>query len=224
MLQFMTTKPMFVSIALSLSLCVACGGSDGGGGAAGGSAGSGPVGSSGSGNLAGSGSGGSGAAGAPSTSSGNYSSGVAGDKQLSSLSDQEVAGLCKKLGDYFTTGPVGKDLQDFSCRFAGLFAGFAAQSDAELRAACKTTYDACKAAPTKTESTCGKPEASCTATVAEYDACVNDSVKALAALEGALPSCDKLTLAFLNSSDPGMSSDPPASCTILDSKCPSAPG
>jgi len=195
MLHFMTPKPLFISIALSLSLCVACGGSDSD----------------------------NNTAGAPNNSSGSYSSGIAGDKQLASLTDQEFAGLCKKLDDYFSTGTLNKSLQEFTCRFAGLFAGGAAQTDAELQAACKPAYESCIGGQTTTDHTCSKPEASCTATVAEYDACANDAAKQLAKLGTALPSCDKLTASSLQTVDLGSSTQAPASCTLLTSKCPSAP-
>ncbi|MEI9942570.1 MAG: hypothetical protein WDO69_35600 [Pseudomonadota bacterium] len=189
----MTMKPMFVSIGLSLAMCVACGGSSDGGN------------------------------GAPANSSGNYSSGVSGDKQLGALTDQEFQGVCKNLSDYFSSGAVGKGFEEFTCRFEGLLAGVAAQTDAELQAACKATYDQCVAAPTTTTETCTKPDASCTATVAEYDACVNDSAKALTTLANSIPSCDKLTMASLGMIAVDDSTATPASCTTLQTKCPSAP-
>jgi hypothetical protein len=230
MLQITTMKPLFVSIALSLSLCVAC--SDAGSDAPGGSAGNSPVGGSdnagGSSSSAGTSAGGSnaagsGASGAPSNGSDDFSSGVSGQKQLGSLTDQEFQGLCKKLSDHFSTGTIGQGVEEFTCRFAGLFAGATAQSDAALQAACKSAYDQCIAAPTTTEETCTKPDATCTATVAEYDACINDAAKALVALGNVLPACDKLTLTSLEMIDLGEETEQPASCKVLETKCPSAP-
>jgi hypothetical protein len=235
MLKFMTVKPLFVSLGLSLSLCAAC--SDAGGGP-GGSAGGGPVDGGGSGNPGGSSSAGSssagtsaggssaagsGASGAPSSGAGDYSSGVSGDKQLGSLSDSEFQGLCKKLSDHFSTGSVGKSVEEFTCRLAGLFAGATAETDAALKAACKSAYDQCLAAPHMTDETCTKPAATCTATVAEYDACVSDSAKALVALGNELPACAELTLSSLEMIDLGEETASPASCKVLETKCPSAP-
>ena len=74
-----------------------------------------------------------------------------------------------------------------------------------------------------TTETCTKPDASCTATVAEYDTCVNDTIKGLSDAENALPTCDKLTLAFLAMTGDGALTETPASCTALQAKCPSAP-
>jgi len=225
MLQIMNMKPVFVSIGLSLSLCVACGGSEtGGNGSAGSTASSG-----GSGNPGGSanhgGSGGSSAAGAPATNSGSYSSGLPGDKVLGSLTDDEAAGLCKKLSDYFSDdGPVGKNIEDVGCRFSSLLTALFTNppTDAALQASCKASYDTCVAVPSTTSETCTKPDAACTATVAEYDACVNDELGALNQLLGSAPSCDEVTLA--SASNPlADAPQPTAACQKIQSKCPSAP-
>jgi hypothetical protein len=89
--------------------------------------------------------------------------------------------------------------------------------------ACKSVYDSCIAAPTTVTESCTKPDASCTATVSEYEACVNDTIKALGEAEKAVPACDQLTLALLAMSGDSMLTESPASCTALDAKCPSAP-
>jgi hypothetical protein len=227
MLQFMTKKPLFVSIGLSLALCVACGGtSDSGNGDPAGSAGtSSPGGSGGSpgGSGPGGGSPGGGSpGGAPSTGS-TYSSGIAGDKQVGALTDQEFASMCQKFSDYFSTGAVGAAAEEITCRMGALFVGILAQSDAELQTTCKAVYDQCIAGPTMTEETCNKPDATCTATVAEYDACLNDAGKAFIALPNALPTCDKATLTSLENLDLGSQGESPASCKIVETKCPSAP-
>ncbi|MEI9952547.1 MAG: hypothetical protein WDO74_27100 [Pseudomonadota bacterium] len=219
----MIMKPMFVSIGLSLALCVACGGSSDGSGSSGGSGGSGPVGGPGGSSPGGSGPGGSG--GTPGTSAGNFSSGIPGDKQLGSLTDQEFSALCQKLDDYFTDGPVGKSVQEFSCRFSGalLAAISSPKTDAALQASCKTIYDQCIASPTTSTVTCTKPDATCTATAAEYDVCVNDMTASVSKLENTLPSCDKLTLASQGTIGTGATPETPASCTAVRAKCPTAP-
>ena len=234
-MQIMTMKPRFVSIGLSLALCVACGGtSDGGNGSPGGGAGSAPVGAGGSGSPGGSSAGGSGpggsgpggssAGGAPS-GTGDFSSGIAGNQQLGSLSDSEIQGLCKKVGDYFSSGSAAVDVQELTCRFESAFgASFSgATTDAALQAACKTLYDQCIAAPTTTTETCNKPDAGCTATVAEYEACVNDTATSLSTVTKALPACDELTMASLGDLGSGAATDSPASCTSVKAKCPTAP-
>ena len=238
MLQIMNLKPVFVSFGASLSLCVACGSSDAGGngrpvGSAGTSQATGGSGNpGGSGNLAGSGLGGASAggsnpsaAGASATSSGSYSSGLAGDKVLGSLTEAEAAGLCKKLSDYFSDdGPVGKSVEDFSCRFSSALTALFTnpKTDAALQASCASLYATCTAAPTTTTETCSKPDASCTATVAEYDACVNDQLDSLDQLLSSVPACDKLTLASAATFFSG-ATQATASCETVQAKCPSAP-
>ena len=234
MLQIMDMKSRFVCLGLSLSLCVACGGSDGGNGNTGGSSGSGnpSAGSgnpgAGSGNLSGSGSGGSGpsAAGAASTNSGSFSSGLPGDKQLGSLTDDEAAALCKKLSEYFADGSaVSKSFEEVTCRLGSVvLATFGSpDTDAALQASCKSFYDSCVASPTMSSESCGKADASCTATAAEYEACVNDSVKQIGQLGTAVPSCDQLTLASAATVFAGGASTSPASCQAVSTKCPNAP-
>ncbi len=181
--------------AAALSLCVACGGSSSGG--------SGP-------------------------GSTEFSSSLPGDKSLGSLSDSESAKLCSELESYYgPNGAVGKETKEVGCRFSALFlAAFSgATTDSALQAACKSGYDQCQAAPAQTDTTtCMKPAASCTATVAEMETCISDSTKALADLGSQFPECSKVTLASLQSTmDPGTtppaSTDPP-SCTAIEAKCP----
>jgi len=234
MLQIMNMKPLFVSIGLSLSLCVACGGSDSSDkGSPGGSAGSTSSGTSGSGNPGGSSSGGSStggsssggsgqsAAGAANAPSGGYSSGLAGDRTLGSLTDDESAGLCQKLSDYFSdSSATGKNVEEFTCRVSSAFTALllGADSDAALQAACKPLYDSCVASPAMTEESCTKPDATCQATIAEYDICVNDELKALNQAVTAVPSCDKITIASLTALF--SQSQTIASCDALKAKCP----
>ena len=232
MLQIIDVKSAFVCLGLSLSLCVACGGSEGANGNTAGGAGSGNPGA-GSGNPGGGSggvsSGGSGpnAGGAPTTSSGTFSSGLSGDKQLGSLTDDEAASLCKKLSEYFADGSaVSNSFEEVTCRVTSvLFAGFGgADTDAALQASCKSFYDSCVAAPTMTSESCKKADASCTATTGEYEACVNDSVKQIGQLGTAVPTCDKLTLASASALFTGGSaSESPASCQAVTAKCPNAP-
>jgi len=236
MLQVMNMKPLFVSIGLSLSLCIACGGSDGDNhGSPGGSGGSTSSGSGGSGDPGGSspggsspggsGSGGAGpsAGGAPNAPAGGYSSGIAGDRQLGSLTDDEYAGMCQKLSDYFSdSSATGKNVEEFACRVSSALGAlfFGADSDAALQAACKPLYDTCVASPTTTEESCTKPDATCQATVAEYDTCVNDELKALNQAVTAVPSCDKITIVSLTALFAASGSQTIASCDALEAKCP----
>jgi hypothetical protein len=233
MLQIIDMKSVFVCLGLSLSLCAACGGSDGGNGNPGGSSGSGNPGagtgnSGGHGPQGGGGTGGSGpgAAGAATTNSGTFSSGLPGDKQLGSLTDDEAAALCQKLSEYFADGSaVSKSFEEVTCRASSVILALfgAPTTDAALQASCKTFYDSCVAAPTTSSESCGKPDASCTATAGEYDTCVNESVKQIGTLGTAVPSCEQLTLASAATVFAGSASASPASCQAVSAKCPNAP-
>jgi hypothetical protein len=227
-----------VPIGFSLALgVVACGGSDSSNANTGGSAGTSNGGSSSAGSSATAGgtskaggsntAGSNGSAGSNSGSPGGLDTGLPADKPISELTDAELAGLCSKFDEFYTTGSVGMDLNEFSCRFGGIFAAAlaGADTDAEAQAACKSTYDACVAAPTETTEMCSKPTGVCTATVAELEACANDSAKAVQQLTSAFPACAELTVADLTDLGGGGDTAPqdPASCTTFQMKCPGGP-
>ena len=229
--------------ALPLGLClalgvIACGGSDSDGSNMGGSAGasSGGASSAGSSAMAGGPSkggvsntaGSTSAAGNSSGSPDDLDTGLPADKPISDLSDAEIAGLCRKFDEFYSSGSsAGMNLEDFTCRFSAVLAAAlsGAGTDAALRVACKMTYDACVAAPAETTTKCGKPAGACTATVAELEACANDSAKAVEQLTSAFPSCAELTLADLMDLDGDGDAAPqnPTSCTTFEMKCPGGP-
>jgi hypothetical protein len=228
-------------IGLSLALgVVACGGSDSGGANTGGSAGTatasggsasnggssataGGTSKAGASNTAGS----SSSAGSNSGSPGDLDTGLPADKPISDLTDAEIAGLCSKFDEFYSTGSVAKDLKELSCRFTGIFAAAlgGADTDAKAQAACKTAYDACVVAPVETTQDCSKPTGMCTATVSEVEACANDTAKALQQLASSFPACAELTLADLMDLGGGgdMAPQEPASCATVEMKCPDGP-
>lgn len=228
--------PIGLSVALGV---VACGGSDSGGANTGGSAGTsstsgGSASNGGSSATAGgtskagaSNTAGSSSAGSNSGSPGDFDTGLPANTPISDLTDAEIAGLCSKFDEFYSTGSVGTDLKEFSCRFSGIFAAAlgGADTDAKAQAACKTAYDACVVAPTETTEECGKPTGMCTATIGEIEACANDSAKALQQLTSSFPSCSELTLADLMDLGGGgdTESQQPASCATVEMKCPDAP-
>jgi hypothetical protein len=240
---FVALRNGLVCLPLGLGLAlgvVACGGSDSGNANAGGSAGASSGGSSSAGssamgggtskaggsNTAGSNSSaGSNNAGNNSGSPGDLDTGLPADKPLSDLTDAEITGLCSKFDEFFSSGSVGMNLEEFSCRFSGLFAAAlgGAETDAAARAACKTAYDACVAAPAETTEMCGRPTGTCTATVAELEACANDSAKAVDQLTASFPTCAELTLADLTGGGGDAEPQDPVSCTMFEMKCPGGP-
>lgn len=234
-LQFAMVAPA----CLSLVLAVACGGKDdtspggsaGSAGSAGTSTGSGgSSGSSGtnkggsSGNSKG-GSSGTSKGGSSSSGGGNFSTSVPGDKELGELTPAEVEQLCDDLEQFTEDLDVAAASQEFSCRATGLFAGLSdPQSDETVQAACKVAYDECMASPPEptTPGECSAPDASCTATVDEFEACMSDAKATFDELATALPSCEELSLADLGSLG-GEQPMSPASCTTFQEKCPSGP-
>lgn len=149
------------------------------------------------------------------TTGGSFVSSVSGSKVLSSLTDAEIQTWCADISKSDALKPV----TDFSCRVAGLLAALFTQTDPDAQAACQSAYTSCVTDPTSSQCS-HKPSASCQATVAEYDACLNDEVAVVKTLAAQIPMCSTLTQAALQmGGDPG-DQTPPASCQIISEKCP----
>lgn len=204
-------KGIPAGLALALS-AVACGGSASGGD--GSNQGGSPTGGTATAGAA------AGVTGGMSGSTGGLDTGLPGDKPISSLTDAEIARLCGQF-DQFASGSVAKDGKELECRltasFSAAFEG--ADTDAKAQAACKAAYDQCQAEPAEAPEECSKPTGMCTATVAEIEACAGDSAKALHQGLSTVPSCAELTLASAEI-DLEKLSAPPASCAIVQAKCP----
>jgi hypothetical protein len=73
----------------------------------------------------------------------------------------------------------------------------------------------------------GSLDSSCTATVAQYAACVSDMSQALLNVVNEFPACSQLTLmgdasvSAINTAEGMLSANPPASCTKLTNVCAS---
>ncbi|HYQ17141.1 MAG TPA: hypothetical protein VEQ58_15320 [Polyangiaceae bacterium] len=189
----------------------------GGAGKAGGASGSGGrSGSAGGSSSAGSSSGGS------ASSGDDFMSGLPGNKLVSDLTDAQLNQLCEEVSDYIDPSEA-----ELNCRGAGLSAAILAQpeSDAEARVACKSGYDVCQADPGETEQNCKASRSTCTATVAELEACASDSNDAIVEFSKQYPSCSEITLLDLTTI-PGSIEEPetPASCVVFNSKCSARAG
>jgi hypothetical protein len=162
--------------------------------------------------------------------SGPFSTGIAGTRTLDSLTASELGTLCDASAAFAKTIMTPQ----MSCQMGAIaFAGFSAMSgtvtDAQLQQSCSMIYGLCTAgggSPTPADagaSTCTAPTGTCTATVAEYETCMNDTKTSLQQTMSAAPTCETLTVAWVqaNSGDAGSSAsaDPP-SCQIVKSKCP----
>ncbi|MDX2021980.1 MAG: hypothetical protein SF187_17210 [Deltaproteobacteria bacterium] len=154
---------------------------------------------------------------------GTFSTNVTPSKPLNQLTPQEAQKVCEA-----TTTYVGKGLQDATftdlvCRIAGLVSVLNVP-DAEVQATCTKAYNACKAAPAPMElptGACGETQTTqCTATVAEYEACVNELPSDLKAINAVVASCDRATKNSVVALVAIPSLLGPA-CTALNKKCPS---
>ena len=131
---------------------------------------------------------------------------VSGSKTFDSLTPDEVTQVCKDLAP---------GLFDASCRQTGeVTAGVAAASDAtltdaQLATACSDEFNRCQTqfAPDDCANVSAPP--SCSATVAEYVACLVDYF-------AAVPACDGLTRDAINAT---ATAPYPASCATLRANC-----
>lgn len=165
---------------------------------------------------------------------GTFTTTVAGDKPLGTLSGSEVARLCDDANKFLAASTSNTD----ACRIGALsLTNFVAMlsptmTDTELQMTCSDSYSRCVnqttsggTAPDAGSSTagmCSAPPANCTATVAELVACVNDSAAQYHKLATSGPDCAKIARASFSGSNGGAASIPtaaPASCQTYQSKC-----
>lgn len=117
-------------------------------------------------------------------------------KQLGSLTAADSQAVCQDLAASITI--TKEDLCEFAGAFAGAFGGD-----------CETTKTECMnepEQPTEGEACSTTGFAGCTATVAEYKACMTAQAEAIKAITCATP--------------PDTSGEPPAGCAALNQKCP----
>jgi len=156
--------------------------------------------------------------GAPQTGTGGGSS--SGEPTLDGLTPEELGELCSDAQASFDAAGVTETSGELTCRTAGIFAVvlFEPQTDAELQQVCQETYDECVAEPLETEDDCAEMSA-CAATVAEFEACVDEYPAYLERVAMEMPTCSELTMANLEqalSLDP----EPTPACGTLWDKCP----
>jgi hypothetical protein len=118
-----------------------------------------------------------------------------GSKPLDQLSTQEASKLCQEVVAYAKTAyPEARRVEE-ECRVAGLIAARDLALDstaAQLQAACKEAYEACKVdpppAPEAPDCSVARDEfTACSATVDQYAACLDER------LADPIPSCTGLT-------------------------------
>ncbi len=183
---------------VAVAMLVGCGSGSGSGGSGGGG------GSSGGGKGGGSG-----------NSSGTFTTSVPGSTPLTGLSGPQATQLCNDFGTY-----AEATLTPELCKVEGLLlaALSGGTTDAMLRTACASGYQSCLASDAGATVTCNLTAApsTCTATVGDLTACLNQSSTAT----DQIPSCSTLTAAMLATflADGGSSSSAatPAVCAPFE--------
>jgi hypothetical protein len=161
-------------------------------------------------------------------SDGGVSSGVPGSKLLSELSDSEALTLCRKGADFLLSSDLLTHAGRFSCKREAFqdAVSMPASSEAELRQICVTGYEECLAAgipqqdPPDEGEDCQLADTTCTATVAEYEDCLDATPAWFKERAEAKPGCSTLTFAsdaaeFTRAPVP----PPPAACQRVIARC-----
>ena len=164
------------------------------------------------------------------------STGVDRNKPLGTVTPSEAQAICNATQTWTNQTITRDKQQQVTCRvtsnaIAALSArpavmGGPAVTDAQLQMTCQAAYAACTMRPApepgNTPPTCQAFPASCTATVGEYETCLNDVPPFLDMTLATLPTCEMLTrisiLSVLN-----LPNTLPASCKTFQSKCAGVP-
>jgi hypothetical protein len=198
----MRTRLIGLTIALLLVSAVAAAGCSGGGSGTTGTAGSGG-GTTGTAGTAGGSTGTAGSMGGTTgtagTGGGSSVTSISGSKTLGTLTAAESDQLCDDTKAYYMSSISKAN----SCKFSALSnaASTSAPSDAVLRTNCTSMETSCNASDTMgpgAATSCFDPPATCTATVAEYSACISDGAALLNQSANTLPGCSTVRLADIS--------------------------
>lgn len=163
---------------------------------------------------------------------GRLSTGVDGNKPLGMATPAEADQICKRTQTWIAKAVAEDKQRQLACRIGGLFAAGAASglggggagagtTDAQLQATCQMAHDQCMmAAPTAptTPAMCQSFPPGCTATVAEYEACLNDIPPSVDMTLASLPTCDRVTRLGLLGLLSVVNNIPPT-CRTFQMKC-----
>jgi hypothetical protein len=193
--------------SVATTSCSSGGGSGGSGGASGTSGGAGTTGTAGT--TGGGGTGG----GAPASVTT-----LPGGTAVNALTPAEVTQLCNDTYAYFGSAIAKATI----CKWRGLAyaASSSAPSDAQVQTNCTSKETSCNGTdPWADNPGCNDIPATCTATVAEYSACISEEVTAFIQTVTGFKTCATLTRADTPSLFDVMAAPPPASCMALMNKC-----
>jgi hypothetical protein len=167
-----------------------------------------------------------------SSNTGGQAGGVAGGggsvtplsdtKALNALTAADATQLCKDVYAYFgKTIPMAT-----ACKYKGLSyaTSSSAPTDTQFRQICTEHEASCTKANSGVGSAdnpgCSDIPSTCTATVAQYSACISDEVAAFNQALAGLPTCAASTSAGISAVWEVMAPTAPASCDSLSNKCP----
>jgi hypothetical protein len=165
---------------------------------------------------------------------GKLSTGVDKNKPLGGVSPAEAEQICRSTENWARRTFAEAKQRELGCRITALAAasvmGFGSDgtgsnvSDAQLQMSCASTEAQCLAAAgagsgtTPSPTMCQSFPASCMATVAEYEACLNDVPPFVDQTASTLPRCETLNR-FALLSLLGLVNSLPASCRTFQMKC-----
>jgi hypothetical protein len=141
-----------------------------------------------------------------------------GASTLDSLSPTDLVALCEASQDHLEKSASVTNASAGLCRYGSIFVALFVdpQTDDELRQLCQEGYDECIAEPLEREE-CAMTS-TCTATVDEFESCIDDYPTVLNSFEQ-IPSCSDVTLDDLAAVVAFMPPTPPG-CASLWEKCP----
>lgn len=151
---------------------------------------------------------------------------ISGATALNALAPADVTKLCDDTYAYFGTA-IPKAT---TCRWRGLAYGASssAPTDAQLQSNCTNKETSCQgsADPWADNLGCNDIPSTCTATVAQYSACIIDEVAAFTQLVGGFPMCSMLMRSNASDILNAIAAPAPSSCASLMNTCPelSPPG
>src|SRR4051812_40220407 len=156
-----------------------------------------------------------------------WTSGLDGDRPLADLTAGETAALCKSAQLWAKDAIPAYKRSTLVCKTSSVTAAVLTNPLAgtpALRATCQRTYDGCIHATDMPPAAiaCPSAGADCLATVAEFEACLNDFPASFDKTLIAIPACSDLTLGAVVQTGLEGGNTLPDSCTVYQAHCPGA--
>ena len=154
-------------------------------------------------------------------SSGQVSTTIPKATQGGQLTQAQAEELCAAAAEA-SLATLGSS--DVKAKMCGFSAYLTVSVFSEAVGSCQKLYDDCAKAPAKTTTgTCEKPSPACTATVGEIEACWTDVLAQSTKALDQLPGCADVGKEVpMDSDGAGQEPPTPASCAIVQQKCPEA--